>query len=88
MTEFFWKPLFVGRIVADLRNMEKYLMSEECQDINFTIARPPGLSNNASTGQYDHPVPFGYKLRGQFHHEYITIAVRYDICAQAAEITY
>lgn len=36
------KPLFIGRNLDDMARMEKYL-EEECQDINFTIVRPPGL---------------------------------------------
>ncbi|XP_077863573.1 flavin reductase (NADPH)-like [Saccoglossus kowalevskii] len=39
--EWIIKPLFIRNPLASLEEMEKYLMSEECLDINYTIIRPP-----------------------------------------------
>ncbi|XP_035688878.1 flavin reductase (NADPH)-like isoform X2 [Branchiostoma floridae] len=36
------KPLFLGRVLANMAQMEKYL--QECGDINFTVVRPPHLT--------------------------------------------
>jgi len=44
------KPLFIGRNLDDMARMEKYL-EEECQDINFTVVRPPGLGKSGPTDE-------------------------------------
>ncbi|XP_078571504.1 flavin reductase (NADPH)-like [Branchiostoma floridae x Branchiostoma japonicum] len=36
------KPLFLGRVLTNMAQMEKYL--QECEDINFTVVRPPHLT--------------------------------------------
>ena len=33
------------------REMEKYLETE-CKDINYTVVRPPGLTNGSLSGKY------------------------------------
>ena len=40
------KPLFIGHILADMERMEEYI---EKTDLNYTIVRPPGLSNSMYT---------------------------------------
>lgn len=48
--EWIFKPLVIGRNLADMARMEQYLAtSPECQDINFTAVRPPGLTNDEKT---------------------------------------
>ncbi|ESO92950.1 hypothetical protein LOTGIDRAFT_145414 [Lottia gigantea] len=42
------RSLFLKTIYADMARMEDYLESE-CQDINYTVVRPPSLSNGNST---------------------------------------
>jgi len=42
------KPLFIGRNLDDMARMENYL-EKECQDINFTVVRPPGLGKEGPT---------------------------------------
>ncbi|XP_013396498.1 flavin reductase (NADPH) [Lingula anatina] len=42
LIEWVIKPLFIGKTVANMAEMEHYLF-DTCQDINFTIVRPPGL---------------------------------------------
>ncbi|XP_022089990.1 uncharacterized protein At2g34460, chloroplastic-like isoform X2 [Acanthaster planci] len=52
-TEWIMKPLarlFIGRILSNMAVMENYLISE-CQDINFTIVRPPGLQDTPVSGK-------------------------------------
>jgi len=42
------KPLFIGRNLDDMARMEHYL-EEHCQDVNFTVVRPPGLGKEGPT---------------------------------------
>ncbi|CAG5125837.1 unnamed protein product [Candidula unifasciata] len=50
---FFWrwvlKPSFLRNLVRDMELFEDFLLSD-CSDINYTIVRPPRLTNNPSTG--------------------------------------
>ena len=43
-------PFFIGRICSNMRQMEVY-MQEECQDINYTVVRPPHLTDESVTGK-------------------------------------
>jgi len=42
------KPLFIGRNLDDMARMENFL-EEHCQDVNFTVVRPPGLGKEGPT---------------------------------------
>ncbi|XP_022089899.1 uncharacterized protein LOC110978883 isoform X2 [Acanthaster planci] len=42
--------LTIGRILDDMKQMERYLI-DKCQDINYTIVRPPGLTNGPLSGR-------------------------------------
>ncbi|XP_062602722.1 flavin reductase (NADPH)-like [Saccostrea cucullata] len=44
------RPLFIGNLLTNLGEMEDYL-NKECPDIDYTSVRPPGLSNQPSTGR-------------------------------------
>ncbi|XP_050398589.1 flavin reductase (NADPH) [Patella vulgata] len=44
------RPLFLRTVLADMSRMEDYIQAE-CQDINYTVVRPPGLTLNESTGK-------------------------------------
>lgn len=44
------RPLFIGNLLNNMGEMEEYL-NKECQDIDYTVVRPPGLSNQPSKGQ-------------------------------------
>lgn len=44
------RPLFIGNLLHNMGEMEDYL-NKECQDINYTVVRPPGLTDQPSTGQ-------------------------------------
>lgn len=37
--------------LINMREMEKYLETE-CSDINYTVVRPPGLSNGSLSGKH------------------------------------
>ncbi|XP_077977401.1 flavin reductase (NADPH)-like [Glandiceps talaboti] len=50
-TEWILKPLVLRNVLANMEIMETFLMSEQCNDINYTIVRPPGLTDTSSTGQ-------------------------------------
>ena len=50
MVEWLLKPIFLGRILADMARMEDFLFSEECKDIVYTVVRPKGLTNGPATG--------------------------------------
>ncbi|XP_038049261.1 oxidoreductase aflX-like [Patiria miniata] len=41
--------LTIGRILDDMQRMERYLI-DDCQDLNYTIVRPPGLTNGPLSG--------------------------------------
>lgn len=43
------RPLIIGNLLHNMGEMEDYL-NKECQDINYTVVRPPGLTNQPSTG--------------------------------------
>ncbi|XP_061170904.1 uncharacterized protein LOC133180375 [Saccostrea echinata] len=42
------RPLFIGKVLENIGEMEDYL-NQECQDIDFTTVRAPGLTNGTST---------------------------------------
>lgn len=44
------RPLIIGNLLHNMGEMEDYL-NKECQDINYTVVRPPGLTDQPSTGQ-------------------------------------
>jgi len=44
------KPLFIGRNLDDMARMENHL-EEQCQDVNFTVVRPPGLGKEGPTSK-------------------------------------
>ncbi|XP_064638136.1 uncharacterized protein YwnB-like isoform X2 [Lineus longissimus] len=46
--EWFLKPVFIGRNLADMARMETYLQNE-CSDITWTCVKPPGLTNDPIT---------------------------------------
>nr|XP_022338349.1 uncharacterized protein LOC111133908 [Crassostrea virginica] len=50
MIKWILRPLFIGNLLHNMGEMEDYL-SKDCQDINFTVVRPPGLTNQPSTGK-------------------------------------
>lgn len=43
------RPLIIGNLLHNMGEMEDYL-NKECQDIDYTVVRPPGLTNQPSTG--------------------------------------
>ena len=45
----FFKPLVIGRIFTDMYRMEQII---ESTDLNYTIMRPPMLTNKGLTGRY------------------------------------
>ncbi|XP_076454028.1 flavin reductase (NADPH)-like isoform X2 [Babylonia areolata] len=47
---WFLKPTFLRNVLANMGQMEDYL-AEHCSDINYTVVRPPGLTNKPSTEQ-------------------------------------
>lgn len=57
--EWFLKPMFIGRNLADMARMETYL-KDECSDIDWTCVKPPGLTNELVT---DKPIE---AVEGQF----------------------
>ncbi|XP_048747517.2 flavin reductase (NADPH)-like [Ostrea edulis] len=44
------RPLFIGNLLNNLGEMEEYL-DKEGRDIDYTVVRPPGLSDQPSSGQ-------------------------------------
>ncbi|PAA93207.1 hypothetical protein BOX15_Mlig001169g3, partial [Macrostomum lignano] len=44
LVEWLVKPLFIGRNLADFWRAECHL-TEQCSDINFTVVKPPRLTN-------------------------------------------
>ena len=49
--EWLFKPLFAGRMFKDLAVMEKFLIAK-CQDLNFTVIKPPQLENRSLVGEH------------------------------------
>ncbi|XP_072049927.1 flavin reductase (NADPH)-like [Amphiura filiformis] len=45
--DWFIKPLFLKKIKKDMGAMEEYMIG--CEDINYTIVKPPGLGNGNVT---------------------------------------
>lgn len=43
------RPLIIGNLLHNMGEMEDYL-NKECRDIDYTVVRPPGLTNQPSTG--------------------------------------
>ena len=50
MIKWMLRPLFIGNVLKNMGEIEDYL-SKDCQDINFTVVRPPGLTIQPSTGK-------------------------------------
>ncbi|XP_071085039.1 flavin reductase (NADPH)-like [Haliotis cracherodii] len=44
------RPLFLRNILPNMAEMEDYL-SESCTDIDYTVVRPPGLTNDQASGK-------------------------------------
>jgi len=42
------KPLFLRHVLKNMGEMEDYL-AESCQDLNYTVVRPPQLTNSPAT---------------------------------------
>ncbi|XP_002732603.1 flavin reductase (NADPH)-like [Saccoglossus kowalevskii] len=49
--EWIYKPFIIGKTLADMRVMEEFLLSSECNDIDYTIVRPPELLKTSSQGK-------------------------------------
>lgn len=47
---WFLKPTFLRNVLKNMGEMEDYIL-EKCADINYTVVRPPGLSDNPATGE-------------------------------------
>ncbi|KAK3107820.1 hypothetical protein FSP39_022927 [Pinctada imbricata] len=47
---YFLRPLFLGNTLKSMSVMEAYL-DQECQDVDYTVVRPPGLANTPSSGK-------------------------------------
>lgn len=47
---WFLKPTFLRNVLANMGEMEDYLQ-EKCTELNYTVVKPPGLSNNPSEGK-------------------------------------
>lgn len=47
---WFLKPTFLRNILANMGQMEDYI-SNNCSDLTYTVARPPGLTNQPATGK-------------------------------------
>jgi hypothetical protein len=43
------RPLLIGNLLSNLGEMEEYL-NKEGGDLDYTVVRPPGLSDKPSTG--------------------------------------
>ena len=41
---------FLRPVLVNMREMEEYLESEACLDIDYTIVRPPGLATGPPSG--------------------------------------
>ncbi|XP_070535158.1 flavin reductase (NADPH)-like isoform X3 [Ptychodera flava] len=48
--EWIIKPLILGRVLANMGVMEDFLM-EKCSDIDYTVVRPPGLTDKPASGK-------------------------------------
>lgn len=55
-----FKPLVIGRNLDDMARMESFLEGQ-CQDLNFTVVRPPGLGRDGPTNK-----DFKENIGGQF----------------------
>ncbi|XP_021372134.1 flavin reductase (NADPH)-like [Mizuhopecten yessoensis] len=47
--EWIIRPVFLSSVLQSMSVMEDYLQ-KECQDIDFTVVKPPGLTNEPSSG--------------------------------------
>ena len=47
--EYFFR-FIIAKVLDSMREMELY-MERECTDLDFTVVRPPGLTNNPLTGE-------------------------------------
>ncbi|XP_064615608.1 flavin reductase (NADPH)-like [Liolophura sinensis] len=70
--EWIVKPLFIGRHLTSMAVMENYLFNE-CPDINYTIVRPPQLTNGPSVGTEMHTA------QGQFVPKRSPMITRADV---------
>lgn len=48
--KWFLRPVLLGRNFDDMNRMEEFLV-KECQDISFTVVRPPHLTNDPLSGK-------------------------------------
>ena len=48
--KYFLRPIFLGSTLKSMADMEDYL-KDSCSDIDFTVVRPPGLTNDPSSGK-------------------------------------
>lgn len=48
--KYFLRPIFLGSTLKSMSEMEDYL-KESCTDIDYTVVRPPGLTNDPSLGK-------------------------------------
>ena len=48
--KYFLRPIFLGSTLKSMSEMEDYL-KESCTDIDYTVVRPPGLTNDPSSGK-------------------------------------
>lgn len=48
--KYFLRPIFLGSTLKSMADMEDYL-KDSCSDIDFTVVRPPGLTNEPSSGR-------------------------------------
>lgn len=48
--KYFLRPVFLGSTLRSMAEMEDYL-KDSCTDIDFTVVRPPGLTNDPSSGK-------------------------------------
>jgi len=58
--EWLLKPLFLGRMLADLGRMEQFLSELPEEEVNFTAVKPPGLNDNPAVGNV-------LAVEGEFH---------------------
>ena len=46
---YFLRPLILNKILKSMAEMDDYVQ-QSCSDIDYTIVRPPGLTNGQSSG--------------------------------------
>ncbi|XP_076096759.1 flavin reductase (NADPH)-like [Mytilus galloprovincialis] len=48
--KYFLRPIFLSSTLKSMSEMEDYL-KESCSDIDYTVVRPPGLTNDPTSGK-------------------------------------